>query len=176
MMVKSLTNLMNDYGLKWKDGNTKTMCSGGYNITEEMPLQVTIKDKIMEIPWKNKTNILGSLVDDTGDTNVMVQAQIQKATGAFYRDAELLLCKNIAFTKKVSHYLKHVLPVALHGCGAWICKQGTLILLHGFETRMLKLMFGCKKNKKMDWVMWHSLATNIPNTYYSLIEQHQHHS
>ena len=114
----------------------------------------------MEIPWKNKTNILGSLVDDTGDTNVMVQAQIQKATGAFYRDAELLLCKNIAFTKKVSHYLKHVLPVALHGCGAWICKQGTLILLHGFETRMLKLMFGCKKNKKMDWVMWHRLATN----------------
>ena len=63
-----------------------------------MPLQVTIKDKIMEIPWKNRTNILGSLMDDTGDANVMVQAQIQTATGAFYRDAELLLCKNIAFT------------------------------------------------------------------------------
>jgi len=77
----------------------------------------------------------------------MVQAQIQKATGAFYRDAELLLCKNIAFTKKVKHYLKHVLPVALHGCGAWMCKQGSLILLHGFETRMLKLMFGFKKQE-----------------------------
>ena len=77
MMVKRLTHLMNYYGLRWKDGNTKMMCSGGYNITEEMPLQVTIKDKIMEIPWKNKTNIFGSLVDDTGDTNVMVQAQIQ---------------------------------------------------------------------------------------------------
>ena len=83
MMVKSLTNLMNYYGLKWKDGNSKIMCSGGYQIAEEMPLQVAIKHKIMEIPWKNKTNILGSLVDDTGDTNVMVQAQIQKATGTF---------------------------------------------------------------------------------------------
>jgi len=106
-----------------------------------------MKDRVMEIPWRSKTNILGSLVDDTGDTNVMVQAQIQKATGAFDRDAELLLCKNIAFTKKVKHYLKHVLPVALHGCGAWMCKQGSLILLHGFETRMLKLMFGFKKQE-----------------------------
>ena len=74
MMVKSLTNFMNQYALKWKDGNTKMMCSGGYNITEEMPLQVTITDKIIEISWKNKTNILGSLVDDTGGTNVMLQA------------------------------------------------------------------------------------------------------
>ena len=125
----------------------------------ELALRV-MKDRVMEIPWRSKTNILGSCVDDTGDTNVMVHAQIQKATGAFYRDAELLLCRDIPFSKKVSHYLKHVLPVALHGCGAWICKQGTLMLLHGFETRMLKLMYGYKKNKGMDWVTWHRVATN----------------
>ena len=113
----------------------------------------------MVIPWKTQNNILGSLVDDTGDNNVMVQAQIRKAIVVFYRDAELLLCKHFAFSK-VKHYLKHVLPVALHGCGAWIFKQGTLILLHGFETRMRKLMFGFKKHRKMDWITWHVTATN----------------
>ena len=66
------------------------MGSGRYDISEELPLTINMKDKFMEIPRKSKTNILGSLVDDTGGTNVMVQAQIQKATGAFYRDAELL--------------------------------------------------------------------------------------
>ena len=71
-------------------------------------------------------------MDDIGDTNVMVEAQISKATGVFYKDTELYFYQDMPFLKKVGHYLKHVLPAALHGCGAWICKQGTLLMLHGF--------------------------------------------
>ena len=74
MMVKSLTHLMHYYGFKWKDGSTKVMRSGGYDISDEAPLQVTMQEKTMVSQWRTKTNILGSLVDDTGDTNVMVQA------------------------------------------------------------------------------------------------------
>ena len=79
----------------------------------------------------------------------MVAAQIRKATGVFYKDSDVFFCADISFGKKVAHYLKHVLPVALHGCGAWLCKQGTLRFLHGFETRMLKLMYGFKKTKQI---------------------------
>lgn len=140
VMVQSLIHLMHYYGVKWKDGITKIMCSGGYDISEELPLKVDTNGNVMEILWKSKTNILDTCVDDTGDTNVMVEAQINKATGVFYKDAELYFCQDISFSKRVGHYPKHVLPVALHDCGFWICKQGTLIMLHGFETRMLKLM------------------------------------
>ena len=102
------------------------MGCGIYDISEELPLQIDLGTEMMEIPRKDKTNVLGTCVDDTGDASVMVEAQIKKATGVFYKDSDVFFCADVSFGKKVAHYLKHVLPVALHGCGAWICKQGTL--------------------------------------------------
>lgn len=109
------------------------------------PLRVTNDGEEMEIPWKTRTKILGSCVDDTADTKTMIEAQLRNATGVFDKEGTVFFCPGVSFTKKVGHYLKHVLPVALHGCGAWIAKQSTLVMLHGFETRMLKLMYGFKQ-------------------------------
>ena len=34
------------------------MSSVGYDTSEELPLEVDMNGKVMEIPWKSKTNIL----------------------------------------------------------------------------------------------------------------------
>ena len=161
MMVRSLTDLMNHFGLRWKKGSTKIIASGGYDVSLMEPLAVMNDGIEMLILWKTCTTILGTCVGDTADTKMMVEAQIRKATGVFYKESAVFFGPGISFKQKVGHYLKHVLPVVLHGCGTWIAKQSTLVMIHGFETRMLKLMFGYKKRKTMDWVTWHRTATNM---------------
>ena len=42
MMVTSLTQLMNYYGLRWKNGSTKILASGGYDISGCEPLKLTV--------------------------------------------------------------------------------------------------------------------------------------
>ena len=95
MMVRSLTELMNHFGLRWKKGSTKIIASGGYNISLMKPLRITNDGEEMEIPWKTRTNILGSCVDDTADTKTMIEAQLRKATGVFDKEGTVVFCPGV---------------------------------------------------------------------------------
>ena len=136
------------------------MKGGGYDADEVEPVVIDLGDAQFQVPWARTTFVLGTKVDDQGDAAVMVEEQLRKAMGSLYADKDVFFCTQISFGQKVRHYVKHVIPVALHGCGAWIARQGILKLLHGFETRCLKRMLGFSNSKCMDWVTWHRCVTN----------------
>ena len=101
----------------------------------------------------------------------MVQNQIKKAQGFFYAESKVVLCKEVPCHKKVCHYSRYVVPVAFHGCGAWICNRGVLKQPTGYETSCLKQMLRLGQKKDQIWVQWHRLATTASRTAFRRIEK-----
>ena len=90
-----------------------------------------------------------------------MHAQLLKAQGAFCSEAAVLLCPYVSLEKKIRHYIKCIVPVALHGCGCWTVKLAVLEALSGFEARSLKRMVGLEKKANMTWVQWHRQSVHL---------------
>ena len=101
----------------------------------------------------------------------MIEEQLKKAEGTFYAEAKVLLCKHIKWERHILHYLKYVVPVALSGCGAWVCTQGALRMIHGFEAQCLKRMFMLPKKKDQPWPIWHRVVSLAARAAFAKVEK-----
>ena len=108
--------------------------------------------------WCRDSEVLGSKNDDDGESWTAVQAQLLKAQLSFPRE------------KKFRHYIKFVVPVALHGCGCWTEKLAFLKALSGFEARCVKRMVGLKKKADMTWVQWRRQSVHLDSNAMSSLQ------
>ena len=162
-MLPPLTRLLNFYGLSWKAKSLKIYPGGRSFITYPMPtFDFQVNDEDYHIETYIEGTVLGTETDKDGDTMTAVQRQILRAQSSFFAEKEVLLCRDVPFSKKAAHFSKVVIPVLLHGCGSWTCRQLVLKALKGFEGRCLRLMYNFRKSDNMDWVTWHRLAIGKP--------------
>lgn len=137
----------------------------------EKDMVVALPSEELQIPWKKKSKQLGSTIDDIGETYTTIAEQLKKAEGTFYAESKVLLCRMIGWEKRIKHYLRYVVPVALSGCGAWTCSQGALRMIHGFEAQCLKRMFMLPKKKDLPWPLWHRTVTLAARAAFSRVEK-----
>ena len=72
-----------------------------------------------------------------GDTITAMNHRLGKAEGKFAEFREVLCSRAGSLKKIFEEYVKRVVPVFLHGCGAWSWSQEIRRKVHGVEGRWL---------------------------------------
>jgi len=119
-IVKSLTSLLSDRKLIWKASDMKCMSTSSRGIAD---FYIDAMDENFEkcemlVENVNDLTVLGTKIAWNGDTITAMNHRLGKAEGQFAEFREVLCTRAGSLKKIFEEYVKRVVPVFLHGCGA----------------------------------------------------------
>lgn len=163
-MVCSLTRYINYYGLVWKEKSLKTMSTriGGTTDLQLATLDENLEPTEMMILAVNELKVLGTKIDEKGDTASAYLYRLEMAEIAFKANHHIICCKGAGLRARFAEYVKRVVPVLLHGSGGWAWSEALRLKIRGFEGRCVTRIVGSHTNKEGDEFMeWWKQRTAV---------------
>jgi len=117
-------------------------------VENRMQDEVTVQRLIM-VPlkrWQN-SNILETNLTDQNSILEEIKSGLNSGI-AFYHSVQILLCSSLLSKNiKIKIYRTIILPVVLYGCETWSLTLREESRLRVFENRLLKRIFGLKRDE-----------------------------
>jgi hypothetical protein len=85
-----------------------------------------------------------------------MKSRLNSGNASYYSVQNLLFSCLISKNLKIKIYKTVILPVVLHGCKTWSLTLGEEHRLRGFESRVLRKIFGPKREEDGSWRKLHN--------------------
>jgi hypothetical protein len=113
-----------------------------------------------------KFKYLGTALINQNDTDDEIKSRLNSGNTCYYSVQNLLSSRLISRNLKIKIYRTVILPVVLYGCGTWSLSLREEHTLMVFENRVLRRIFGPKREEDGSWKKLH--IDELPNLYSSL--------
>ena len=134
----------NKIGLRVNEEKTKfLMVAASERSRNHVGSHLSIGDKRFEVV--NDFVYLGSIISNNFDTSLEIKRRILAAQRAYFAVRHLLTSKKISRHAKLVIYSTLIRPVALYGSESWNMTLADEHALGVFERRILRIIFGPKK-------------------------------
>ena len=146
-MVKSLTRVINEKGLLWKQTDLKILTTnlGGADDFLIKTLDINFEECHMKVEVVQELKVLGTLVSNDGSCIPTVNHRAHQAEKAFNSNLAILCCHEKSLNRRFAEYVKRVVLVFLHGCGGWSWCKNTFAKAEHLEHRLLAHIFEIRK-------------------------------
>ena len=94
---------------------------------------------------------LGSLLTNQNSIQDEIKCQLKAGNSCYYSVQTLLSSRLLYKNLKIEVYKTIILPVVLYGCEAWRLALREECRLRVFENRILRRMFGSKRDVNGEW-------------------------
>jgi hypothetical protein len=103
-----------------------------------------------------KFKYLGTTLTKQNDIQDEIKSRLNSENACYYSVQNLLSSRLISKNRKIKIYKTVILPVVLYGCETWSLTLGEEHRLRGFENRMLRKIFGPKREEDGSWRKLHN--------------------
>jgi hypothetical protein len=98
-----------------------------------------------------KFKYLGTVLTSQNDIHVEIKSRLNSKTAWYYSVQNLLSSHLISKNLKIKIYKTVILPIVLYGCETWSLTLGEERRLRIFENRVLRKIFGPKREEDGSW-------------------------
>ena len=98
----------------------------------------------------------GSLLTNQNSIKEKIKCRLKAENLRYYSVQTLLSSRHHSNNLKIKIYKTKILPVVLYGCETWSLTLREECWLKLFENRILRRIFGPKKDEKWEWRRLHS--------------------
>jgi hypothetical protein len=103
-----------------------------------------------------KFNYLGMTLTNQNDIHDEIKSRLNSGNACYYSVQNLLSSSLISRNLKIKIYKTVILPVVLHGCETWSLTLREEHRRRVFENRMLRKIFGPKREEDESWRKLHN--------------------
>jgi hypothetical protein len=112
-----------------------------------------------------KFKYLGTTLTNQNDIRDEIKNRLNSGNACYYSVQNLLFSRLISKNLKIKIYKTVILPVVLYGCEIWYLTLGEEHRLRVFENRVLRKIFGPKREEDRSWRTLHN--DELHDLYYS---------
>jgi hypothetical protein len=103
-----------------------------------------------------KFKYLGMTLTNQNDIHNEIKSRLNSGNAFYYSVQNLSSSRLISKNLKIKIYKIVILPVVLYGCETWSLTLGEEHRLRGFENRVLRTIFGPKREEDRSWRKLHN--------------------
>jgi hypothetical protein len=103
-----------------------------------------------------KFKYLGTTLTNQSDIHDEIKSRLNSGNACYYSVQNLLSYRLISKNLKIKIYKSLILPVVLYGCETWSLTSGKEHKLRVFENRVLRRIFGPKREEDRSWRKLHN--------------------
>jgi hypothetical protein len=105
---------------------------------------------------RSKFKYLGKTVTNKNDIHDEIKNRLNSENACYYSVQNLLSSRLISKNIKIKIYKTVILPVVLYGCETWSLTLREEYRLRVFENRVLRRIFGSKREEHASWRKLHN--------------------
>jgi hypothetical protein len=109
-----------------------------------------------------KFKYLGATPTNQNDIRDEIKSRLNSENACYYSVQNLLSSRLISKNLKIKIYKTVILPVVLYGCETWSLILGEEHRLRVFENRVLRKIFGPKREEDGSWRKLHNDELQYP--------------
>ena len=163
-MAASFTSMLAEHRLFWKPSSLQVMSSIPQNAQS---FDLNDGCHTMSVQPVESMEILGNIVDRSGNANTLVEHRLVKAMSAFWAQKALYCDKTSSLAKRFERYSSQVVPRAIHGCGGWSWSQSLCQRLHAWEGRNLRRILSSNRRPGEEYIAWIRRTTQHARRLYA---------
>jgi hypothetical protein len=103
-----------------------------------------------------KFKYLGTTLKNQTDIHDEIKSSLNSGNACYYSVQNLLSSRVISKNQNINIYKTVIFPVVLYGCQTWSLTLGQEHRLRVFENRVLKKIFGPKREEDRSWRKLHN--------------------
>jgi hypothetical protein len=103
-----------------------------------------------------KFKYLGTTLTDQNDIHDEIKGRLNSGTACYHSVQNILSSRLRSKNLKIKIYKTVILPVVLYGCETWSLTLGEEHRLRDFENRVLRRIFGPKREEDGSWRKLHN--------------------
>ena len=100
---------------------------------------------------------LGSLLTDQNSIQEEIKCRLKAGNSCYYSVQTILSSRLLSKNFKIKINKTIILPVVLHGCETWPLTLREESRLRAFENRILRRIFGPKRDENGEWRRLHNV-------------------